>query len=30
MGHNVPERFWPQIQDAIAANARQSTVLEFR
>ncbi|HEV2036067.1 MAG TPA: alpha/beta hydrolase [Candidatus Dormibacteraeota bacterium] len=23
MGHNVPERFWPQILDAIAANARQ-------
>jgi pimeloyl-ACP methyl ester carboxylesterase len=28
MGHNVPERFWPQILDAIAENARQATVLQ--
>lgn len=27
MGHNVPERFWPQILDAIADNARQTSVL---
>ncbi len=30
MGHNVPERFWPQILDAIAENARQATVLQPR
>ena len=28
MGHNVPERFWPQVLDAIAENARQATVLQ--
>jgi pimeloyl-ACP methyl ester carboxylesterase len=30
MGHNVPERLWPQILDAIADNARQATVLQPR
>ena len=28
MGHNLPERFWPQVLDAIAENARQATVLQ--
>jgi pimeloyl-ACP methyl ester carboxylesterase len=28
MGHNVPERFWPQILDAIEELARQATVLQ--
>jgi pimeloyl-ACP methyl ester carboxylesterase len=30
MGHNVPERFWPQILDAIAENARKATALQPR
>jgi pimeloyl-ACP methyl ester carboxylesterase len=25
MGHNLPERFWPQVIDAIADNARKAT-----
>jgi pimeloyl-ACP methyl ester carboxylesterase len=28
MGHNVPERFWPQILDAVADNARQAAPLQ--
>ncbi|MDQ6878270.1 MAG: alpha/beta fold hydrolase [Candidatus Dormibacteraeota bacterium] len=30
MGHNVPERFWPEILDAIAENARKATALQPR
>lgn len=30
MGHNMPERFWPQILDAIAVNARQATAPQPR
>jgi pimeloyl-ACP methyl ester carboxylesterase len=30
MGHNVPERFWPRILDAIAENARKATALQPR
>jgi pimeloyl-ACP methyl ester carboxylesterase len=28
MGHNVPERFWPEILDAIAENAHKATLLQ--
>lgn len=28
MGHNLPERFWPVIVDAIAETARKATVLQ--
>ena len=28
MGHNMPERFWPPVLDAIAENARQATVMQ--
>jgi pimeloyl-ACP methyl ester carboxylesterase len=28
MGHNMPERFWPQILDAISEMARKATVLQ--
>src|SRR6202521_4441389 len=27
MGHNMPERFWPEVLDAIAENARQATAM---
>lgn len=30
MGHNVPERFWPPIVDAIAENASSANVLQRR
>lgn len=28
MGHNLPERFWPQVIDAIEETARKATVLQ--
>jgi pimeloyl-ACP methyl ester carboxylesterase len=28
MGHNMPERFWPQILDAISETARKANVLQ--
>jgi len=28
MGHNMPERFWPQIVDAISDTARKANVLQ--
>jgi len=28
MGHNMPERFWPQILDAIVDTARKANVLQ--
>jgi pimeloyl-ACP methyl ester carboxylesterase len=28
MGHNLPERFWPEVLDAIAENARQAAVMQ--
>jgi pimeloyl-ACP methyl ester carboxylesterase len=30
MGHNVPERFWPPILDAIAENTHKATLLQPR
>jgi len=30
MGHNLPERVWPQVLDAIVELARQATPLQPR
>jgi pimeloyl-ACP methyl ester carboxylesterase len=30
MGHNVSERLWPQILDAIAENAHKATLLQHQ